>query len=100
MVLRARRLGQPDNMPVACYYYKGTLVYLTGKRIANLFREAVKAIHPQTSKAELNRYSAHSLRVWACVLLDEAGMSPEFIMARLRGMGNSFRMYLRVSVLC
>ena len=30
-----------------------------------------------------------------CVLLDEAGMSPEFIMSRLRWMGNSFRMYLR-----
>ena len=70
-------------------------MYLMGKRIAHLFREAVKAIHPKTSEAELQRYSAHSLRVWACVLLDEAGMSPEFIMARLRWMGNSFRMYLR-----
>ena len=94
MVLRARRLGQSDNMPVACYSYKGKLVYLTGTRIANLFRESVKAIHPNTSKAKLSRYSAHSLRVWACVLLDEAGMSPEFIMARLRWMGNSFWMYL------
>jgi hypothetical protein len=95
MVLRARRLRQPDDMPVACYLYKGTLNYLTGKRIAQLFCEAVKAIHPTTSDAELQRYSAHSLRVWACVLLDEAGMSPDFIMARLRWMGNSFRMYLR-----
>jgi hypothetical protein len=81
-------------MPVACYSYKGTLNYLTGKRIAQLFREAVKAIYPTTSDAELQRYSAHSLRVWACVLLDEAGMSPDFIMARLCWMGNSFRMYL------
>ena len=40
IVLRARRLGQPDNMPVACYSYKEKLVYLTGKRIANLFCEA------------------------------------------------------------
>jgi len=70
-------------------------MYLTGKRIAILFREAVKAIHPKTSEAELSRYSANSMQVWACVLLDEAGMTPEFIMARLRWMGNSFRMYLR-----
>ncbi len=70
-------------------------MYLTGKRIAILFREAVKAIHPKTSEAELSRYLAHSMRVWACVLLNEAGMTPEFIMARLRWMGNSFRMYLR-----
>ena len=41
------------------------------------------------------KYSAHSLRVWACVLLDEAGKSPEFIKKRLRWMGDSFRMYLR-----
>ena len=82
-------------MPVACYSYKGTLLYLTGKRIANLFRKALKAIHPRTSKAKLSRYSAHLLRVWACILLNEAGMSLEFIMARLCWMGNSFRMYLR-----
>ena len=70
-------------------------MYLTGKRIAHLFRSAVKARYPTTSDAELQRYSARSLRVWACILLDEAGMTPEFIMARLRWMGNSFRMYLR-----
>jgi hypothetical protein len=74
---------------------KDKLVYLTGKRVAALFREAVKTIYPNMSKVERARYSAHSLRVWACVLLDEAGMSPQFIMSRLRWMGNSFRMYLR-----
>ena len=94
-VLRARRLGQPDCMPVACYSYKGQLVYLTGKRIATFFCKAVKAIHPKTSKADLLRYLAHLLRVWACALLDEAEMSPEFIMSHLRWMGNSFRIYLR-----
>ena len=95
MILRARRLGQPEDMPVAWYSYKEQLVYLTGKRIANLFRKAVKAIHPKKSKADLKQYSAHLLRVWACVLLDEAGMFPEFIMSCLCWMGNSFRMYLR-----
>jgi hypothetical protein len=59
-------------------------MYLMGKRIAHLLREAIKEIHPTTLDAELKQYSAHSLRVWACVLLDEAGMSPEFIMACLR----------------
>jgi lambda repressor-like predicted transcriptional regulator len=82
-------------MSVACYSYKETKMYLTGKCIAILFCKAVKAIHPKTSDAELSRYLARSLQVWACVLLDEAGMTPELIMARLRWMGNSFRMYLR-----
>ena len=95
MVLRARRLGQPDSLPVACHTYKKQRIYLTGKRVAVLFREAAKTIHPNMSKEDLSRFSAHSLRVWECVLLNEAGMSPEFIMSRLRWMGNSFRMYLR-----
>ena len=83
MVLQARCLGQPDFLPVACHIYKKKRVYLTGKRVAIIFREATKAIHPNTPKDKLSRYSAHSLQVWACVLLDEAGMSPEFIMLRL-----------------
>ena len=95
MVLKAQCLGQPDSLPVACHIYKKKRVYLTGKRVAVLFREAAKIIHPNMSKDKLLRFSAHSLQVWACVLLDKAGMSPEFIMLRLRWMGNSFRMYLR-----
>jgi len=95
LVLRARRCGQTDDLPVACYEVKNKLVYLTGKRVAALFREAVKIIYPNISKVDLARSSAHSLRVWACVLLDESGMSPQYIMSRLRWMGNSFRMYLR-----
>jgi hypothetical protein len=83
MVLRAQRLGQPDSLPVACHIYKKKRVYLTGKRVAVLFQEAAKMIHPNMSKDELSRFSAHSLRVWACVLLDKAGMSPELIMLRL-----------------
>jgi hypothetical protein len=82
-------------MPVACYSYKNKRVYLTGKRIAILFREAVNPSIQRRQKPTLSRYLAHSLRVWACDLLDEAGMSPESIMAHLRWMGNSFRMYLR-----
>ena len=95
LVLRARRLGQPDSLPVACHIYMKKRVYLTEKCVAVLFREVAKTIHPNMSKEELSRFSAHSLRVWACVLLDKAGMSPEFIMSCLRWMGNSFRMYLR-----
>ena len=82
-------------MPVACHLYKNKRVYLTGKRVAVLFREAIKAIHPMTSKANLSQYLAHLLRVWACVLLNKVGMSPDFIKSHLRWMGNSFWMYFR-----
>ena len=51
-------------------------------------------IHSYMTKGELSRFSTHSLQVWACVLLDEACMPPEFIMSCLRWMGNSFQMCL------
>ncbi len=35
------------------------------------------------------------MRAWACVLLDEAEKSPDYIKKHLRWMGDSFRMYLR-----
>ncbi len=96
MVMRATHLGQPDNMPVACYRTKKTpLLYITGSRIATLIRKAVKKVRPSTSSNDIKKYSAHSIRVWACVLLDEAGMSPSFIQKHLRWLGDSFKMYLR-----
>jgi hypothetical protein len=52
-------------------------------------------VRPNISKDEEQQYSAHSLRVWACALLDEAEKSPDYIKKRLRWMGDSFRMYLR-----
>jgi hypothetical protein len=95
MVMGASRLGQPDNMQVACYRTKkAPLLYITGSRIATLLRKAVKKIQPSTSANDLKKYSAHSLRVWACVLLDEAGMSPSFIQKCLCWLGDSFKMYL------
>jgi len=44
---------------------------------------------------EVTRFSSHSGRVWALVLLDEAGMSPTFMKAQLRWLGDSYRLYLR-----
>jgi hypothetical protein len=80
LVLRARRLSQPDSMPVACYLKKDAMAYLTGSRIAFHFRAAARAARPNISKDNEQRYSAHSLRVWACVLLDEAGNSPDALL--------------------
>jgi hypothetical protein len=96
MVMRASRLGQPDDMLVACYRTKkAPLLYITSSRIATLLREAVKKVPPSTLANDLKKYSAHSLRVWACGLLDKAGMSPSFIQKRLRWLGDLFKMYLR-----
>jgi hypothetical protein len=95
LVLRARRLSQPVSMPVACYRKKDALAYITGSWIAILFWAVARAVHLTISKEEVQRYSAHSLRVWACILLNEAGKLPDYIKKRLRWMGDSFWMYLR-----
>jgi hypothetical protein len=96
MVMKACCLAQPDDMPVACYRTKkAPLLFITGSRIATLRRKAAKKVQPSTLADNLKKYSAHSLRVWACVLLDEAGMSPSFIQKCLRCVGDSFKIYLR-----
>jgi hypothetical protein len=95
LVLRAHCLSQPDLMPVACYLKKDALAYISGSRIAILFRTAARAVRPNISKEEEQQYSAHLLQVWACVLLDKAGTLPDYIKKCLCWMGHSFWMYLR-----
>jgi hypothetical protein len=90
LVLRARRLSQPDSMPVACYLKKYAMAYITGSRIALHFRAAARAVRPNISKDDEQRYSAHSMRVWACILLDKVGKLPNYIKKHLRWMGDSF----------
>jgi hypothetical protein len=63
LVLRARCLSQPDSMRVACYSKKDSLAYITGTRIAILFRAAARAVHPTITKEDKQQYSAHSLQV-------------------------------------
>ncbi len=96
LVLRAKWLNQPVDMPVAVYKTKkGKVIYLTGNKIAKLLWKAVKEVRPDTTPDKLKWYSAHSLRVWACVLLYKAGKLPDYIKKRLHWLGDSFRMYLR-----
>ena len=96
MILRAKRLEQPDSMPVGCYCTKKTpLVCMTANQVATLIREAVKRERPGITTANWNKYSAHSLCVWVCVLLDETGKRLDYIGKRLRWMGDLFCMYLR-----
>jgi hypothetical protein len=96
LVLWAKWLNQQDDMTVAVYKTKkGKVIYLTGNKIAELLWNAIKEVWPDTTPDKLKRYSAHSLRVWACVLLVEAGKLPDYIKKRLQWLGDSFRMYLR-----
>ncbi len=100
LVLRARQLNQPDDLPVVVYKTKkGRIIYFTGNKIAELLPKAVKKVCPDTTPGKLKLYSAHFLRVWACVLLNEAGKLPDYIKKRLLWLGDSFRMYLRYTTI-
>ena len=90
LVQRKIRLGHDMDMPLAIYVDKnGTIKYLTAKKVAEVFRKAARKAHPGLSNEEYNKFSAHSLRVWACVLLDEAGQKADTIKQRLRWMSKS-----------
>jgi hypothetical protein len=60
-------------MSIAVYKTKKSkVIYLMGNKIAKLIQKAIKKVQPNTTLDKLKWYSAHSLRVWSCVLLDEA----------------------------
>ena len=98
IVLRKFRIDR-DNLDMPLCMCSKTEVspafYLTGKKVAEVLQRAVKKVQPGISKSDLSRYTAHSLRVWAAVLLDQQGKSPTFIKSRLRWLGDSYQLYLR-----
>ncbi len=90
--LQSRRLGQTDKQPMAVFVNKnGNTKYLTGNKISDVLHTFARIVHPDLSDDKIKRYSG---RVWALVLLDEAGMSPDFCKSRLRWMGKSYQLYL------
>jgi hypothetical protein len=74
---------------------QGQTKYLTESKIAEILQSVAKTAHPDMTPDEISRISSHSGRVWAVVLLDEAGKSPDFIKSHLRYMGDSYRFYLQ-----
>ena len=78
--LRAKRLGQSDDQPMGIYLnQQGIVKYLTANKISELLQSIAKHCHPDLTRDEISHFSSHSGRVWAVVLLDEAGMNSGFI---------------------
>jgi hypothetical protein len=72
----------------------GIVKYLTGSKISEVLQSVAKACHLDLTRDEIMRLRSHSGRVWAMVILDEAGMLPDFIKLRLCWMGDSYSFYL------
>lgn len=87
---RSKRLDQSDSEPMAMFVNKfGINRYLTGSKIADILQSNAKAVYPDLSADEIKCFSSHSGKVWALVLLDEAGMTPVFMTSCLCWMGDA-----------
>ena len=85
-----------NQLPLTIYKNKdGEVKYMTHQKVTEIIRKAVKKVYPSMPKETLAKYSCHSIRVWACVCLDEADKSPDIIKKGLRWTGESYRVYLR-----
>lgn len=68
---------------------------LTHAKVTEVIKRAVKNVYPGISNKDLIKYACHSIRVWACVIFDEAGKPSDFIKNRLRWMSEAYHVYLR-----
>ena len=93
---RAIQLGQGTDDPLCVYRdHHGHKTYLTGTDITKYYRFIAQLVMPSITGAELKLISTHSLRVYACVILSEAGKQGPYIKLRLRWLSNCFEVYLR-----
>ena len=72
---RAVRLGVPDEAPIAVYVKNNAVMHMTQRVVEVEMQSCAKTLYNLTSKEDIGRYTAHSVRVGACVVLHAAGAS-------------------------
>lgn len=92
---RAEMLEQSDDLPMCVYSDKEKMKYLTRENLSKAVKLAAKEAHPHLTEDELKRFSCHSFRVWAAVLLSEQGKEGDYVKIRLRWVSEAYRVYLR-----
>ena len=60
-----------------------------------MLQEAASIVYNIKDKKELSKFTAHSIRVGACVILHSQNVSTEDIKFRLGWRSDAFRIYLR-----
>jgi hypothetical protein len=94
-----RLVGEDHSKPLCiCKDALGKLRYITANDINFVFRLAAAKVYnldPLANKIPLERWSSHSLRVGACVILHAMGFTDTQIMWLLRWKSNAFMTYLR-----
>jgi len=93
---RATVLCIQQSTPLAVYQSPhGKPTFITHKHMETMIRLAAYKTYKLKKKADLAKFSCHSLRVGACVMLHIAGFSTDDIKFELRWRSDSFRDYLR-----
>ena len=72
---RVVRLGVPDDAPIAVYVKNNAVMHMTQRVVEAEMQSCAKKLYNLTSKEKIGCYTAHSVRVGACVALHAAGAS-------------------------
>lgn len=92
---RADSLGISADAPLAWFSDGKAKQLITDKHITSVLRQSARKAHAISNDDDLSRWTAHSIRVGACVLLHEKGADPLFIKSQLRWKSDTFLTYLR-----
>jgi hypothetical protein len=93
---RWKRLQGHPSAPLAIYRApRGTVAHITEADISSTIRSLASRTLGITDPTDLQRWTSHSLRVGACVILWSHGRSGEFIQRALRWRGDSWKDYVR-----
>ena len=92
---RAIRLGIPADNPIAVYVQNNEVQYMTQREVEREMQSCAKKLYNLTKKEDIARYTAHSVRVGACVALHATGVDILTIQFRLRWRSDKFKNYLR-----
>jgi len=93
---RAKLFHVPPSHPLSIFITKDSKVqYFHHKPVELALQNAAKSVYNITDLKTLKKYSLHSVRVGACVLLHASQPDPLFIQFRLRWRSTSFMAYLR-----
>lgn len=95
LVRRANNLGQSQSLPCVVYQFKNNKRYVTGNDVSSFLQNIARKLYPDMSETDIRKFSSHSFRVTAAVLLHEQGHDGDYIKIQLRWLGDSYRLYLR-----
>ena len=92
---RAFRLRIHHYNPIVVFLTsRKTIRYIAHFMVEQTLKLLATKVYNITNKQELQKYTCHSLRVGACVLLHSSNASADTIKWRFRWKSDSYRMYL------